>query len=69
MEAAGKKLAKPCNRHIGGKLGTLILNNFVEKGWITKDKPGDKYYYITEKGQNEFTRLGIDLSQIKSEEQ
>jgi hypothetical protein len=40
----------------------------VENGWLTKDKPTDKHFYITDKGQKEFTKLGIDISQIKSEE-
>ena len=62
-----KKPVKTCYEHIGGKLGQLLLVQFVEKGWITKDNPMDRHYYITEKGQKEFTKLGIDLSLIKAE--
>lgn len=61
------KPAKTCFEHIGGKLGMLLLYNFVDKGWIAKDNPSNKDFYITEKGHEEFTKLGIDLSQIKSE--
>lgn len=61
-----KKPAKVCYEHIGGRLGMLLLEQFILKGWISKDDPADKHYYITEKGSLEFTKLGIDLSQIKS---
>lgn len=62
-----RKPAKTCYEHIGGKLGQLLLEQFVEKGWIAKDNPIDRHYYITEKGQKEFTKLGVDLSQIQPE--
>ncbi|HEY4785734.1 MAG TPA: hypothetical protein VIH57_06780 [Bacteroidales bacterium] len=63
-----KKLAKTCTTHIGGRLGRLLMEQFVAKGWIAKEKPGDKYYVITTDGEKEFTKLGIDLNQIKAEE-
>lgn len=63
-----KKPAKLCYTHIGGKLGTLLLEQFIDKGWIAKEKSSDKHFYITDTGQEEFTKLGLDLSQIKSEE-
>jgi DNA-binding PadR family transcriptional regulator len=61
------KPAKLCFEHIGGKLGMLLLDTFIEKSWIAKENPTDKHYYITDKGQKEFTKMGLDLSQIKSE--
>ena len=61
-----KKPAKVCYEHIGGRLGMLLLDQFISKGWLAKDNPADKHYYITEKGVFEFTKLGIDLSEIKS---
>lgn len=65
--STGRKPAKVCYEHIGGKLGQLLLEQFVEKGWIAKDSPTNKHYYITDKGQEEFTKMGLDLSQIKAE--
>jgi DNA-binding PadR family transcriptional regulator len=62
-----KKLAKPCYTHVGGTLGRLLLEQFVKKGWIKKNKPSDKYFFITEKGEKEFTKLGVDLSEVKAE--
>mgnify|MGYP003579730243 CR=1 FL=1 len=62
------KLAKMCYSHIGGKLGQLLAETFTEKGWIAKNSPAAKHFYITESGQKEFEKLGIDTSQIKSEE-
>jgi len=66
-ETTDRKPAKTCFEHIGGKLGMLLLEQFVEKGWIAKDKATDKHFYITGKGESEFAKLGVDLSQIKSE--
>ncbi|AZB07353.1 ArsR family transcriptional regulator [Chryseobacterium sp. G0162] len=60
-----RKPAKKCYEHIGGKLGQLLLEQFIDKGWITKDNSIDRHYYITEKGEKEFTKLGVDLSKIK----
>jgi hypothetical protein len=62
------KPAKLCYEHIGGKLGQLLLENFADKEWIAKKTPTDKHFYITELGQKEFTKLGIDISKIKSED-
>jgi len=61
------KPAKLCFEHIGGKLGELLLETFIDKKYIAKDKPINKHFYITEKGQKEFTKMGLDLSQIKNE--
>ncbi|MCP2028943.1 hypothetical protein L1276_004122 [Flavobacterium sp. HSC-32F16] len=63
-----QKPAKMCYEHIGGKLGQLLAVSFAEKGWIAKKKPSDKHFYITDLGQKEFTKLGIDISEIKSED-
>lgn len=61
-----RKPAKLCYEHLGGKLGELLLEQFIARNWIAKEKPGDKHLFITEKGEKEFTKLGVDLSQIKS---
>lgn len=61
------KPAKICYDHIGGKLGAMLLKMCIEQRWIQKVDPADKHFFITEKGQTEFTRLGLDLSQITSE--
>ena len=61
------KPAKLCYEHIGGKLGSLLLKKFLEKGWLEKMNATDKNFYITVKGEHEFAKLGIDLSEIKTE--
>ncbi len=66
MKATEKKTAKLCYEHIGGKLGNLLLEQFVDKGWLAKEHLTDKNFYITEKGTKEFKKLGIDLSLIHS---
>ena len=62
---SNRKPAKPCYTHIGGKLGSLLMEQFIEKGWIQKNNSADKEYFITEKGEREFKKLGVDLSEIK----
>ena len=66
-QTSSKLPAKICYSHIGGKLGLLLLEKFVEKGWIEKENPKAKHFYITDKGQKEFSKLGVDLTQIKTE--
>jgi expansin (peptidoglycan-binding protein) len=61
------KPAKKCYEHLGGKLGELLLENFADKKWIAKKTPDDKHFYITELGEKELIKLGIDLTKIKSE--
>lgn len=63
-----QKPAKMCYEHIGGKLGQLLAVTFAEKGWIAKKNPTDKHFYITDLGEKEFTKLGIDITQIKPED-
>ncbi len=67
IKQANVKSVKICYTHIGGKLGTLLFEQFITKGWIKKANGEDKHFSITEKGQKEFTKPGLDLSQIKSE--
>ncbi|WP_276381711.1 ArsR family transcriptional regulator [Flavobacterium sp. H4147] len=62
-----EKPAKMCYEHIGGKLGQLLAVTFAEKGWIAKKDRADKHFYITSLGEKEFSKLGLDISQIKSE--
>lgn len=46
----------------------LLMEAFIDKGWIAKKNPGDKHFYITEAGIKGFSRLGVDLSPIKPED-
>lgn len=66
-ESPKQKPAKMCYSHIGGKLGQLLAVTFAEKGWIEKKNNSDKHFYITDLGEKEFTKLGIDIAEIKSE--
>ena len=58
---------KTCYNHIGGKLGTLLMEEFIKKEWITKSRATDKQFYITPLGEKEFAKLGIDLLEIQQE--
>jgi DNA-binding PadR family transcriptional regulator len=67
MPAHKKLPAKKCFSHIGGKLGSLLIEHFIEKEWVVANGRTEKHFSITEKGKKEFEKLGIDLSQIKEE--
>jgi hypothetical protein len=56
--------AKRCYSHIGGKLGALLMEASEINGWIAKARQG-KHFYVTAKGQKEFAKLGVDLSQLE----
>jgi len=66
-QSSNKIPPKTCYSHLGGKLAQLLLEKFVENGWIEKENPKAKHFYIADKGQKEFSKLGIDLAQIKTE--
>jgi len=57
--------AKMCYSHLGGKLGNLLMEAFIDKGWIAHEKGTAKNYYVTPKGEKEFSKLGVDLTQIE----
>jgi hypothetical protein len=59
--------AKMCYSHIGGKLGTLLMETFMDKGWLQKGADDDKHFQVTPKGEREFRKIGVDISQIKTE--
>lgn len=40
------------------------MEQFIEKQWIARGHPAQRDYYITEKGVEEFTKIGIDLSLV-----
>ncbi|WP_143304965.1 ArsR family transcriptional regulator [Chitinophaga vietnamensis] len=65
-DKASVKPVKLCYSHIGGKLGSLLIDNFIEKGWIARDPDSNKHYYLTPAGEKGLTKMGIDISQIKS---
>ncbi|RZK43326.1 MAG: ArsR family transcriptional regulator [Pedobacter sp.] len=61
------KPAKICYDHIGGKLGSLFMEKCIAEGWIKQTERSAHLFQITEKGTEEFQKLGLDLSQIKEE--
>jgi DNA-binding PadR family transcriptional regulator len=58
---------KSCYSHIGGRLGNLLMEQFIEKEWIKKTESNERLYYITTQGKAAFTQMGIDLSLIPVE--
>jgi hypothetical protein len=63
MSTDSRIVVKTCYNHIGGKLGNLLLEQFVEKGWIKKE-PSAKHFYLTQTGKTEFEKLGIGLTTL-----
>jgi predicted transcriptional regulator len=56
-EVKGRK----CYDHLGGKLGAILLNNLLENNWIQLEDDKTTVYIVTEKGKNEFKKMGITL--------
>lgn len=65
--ATGHIPAKPCYEHLGGKLGDLLMQRFIELGWMERNGPAERHYHLTPEGENGFGKLGVDLSRIKRE--
>lgn len=60
---AEQKQIKSCFSHLGGKFGNRLAVRFEALGWIEQDSQS-KHFLITDKGEKEFTKLGIDLSDL-----
>ena len=58
---------KLCYSHVGGRLGSLLTELYLEKGWIKQTEENERMYYITPKGKKSFTDMGVDLSLIPEE--
>lgn len=63
-ENVQRKTAKTCYEHLGGKLGELLMEHFVLKGWLVKQNSSNKNYFVSDKGVEGFSKIGIDLSKI-----
>lgn len=59
--------AKLCFSHLGGKLGTLLMEQLIKKGWFAKHTAADRHYHVTATGRKELQKLGVDLSQVPVE--
>lgn len=56
--------AKCCYGHLGGLLGDRLFDRMLELGWFRQDV-GEKTFSLTERGTEEFTKLGIDPYETK----
>jgi|AGTN01.3.fsa_nt_gi hypothetical protein len=63
MDNKSKKKLKGrnCYGHLGGKLGERILERLIELDWVKLEEGKSTVYEITEKGNVELTKLGVNL--------
>jgi predicted transcriptional regulator len=53
--------ARSCYGHLGGTLGERIFEQFLLLGWFEHDEDKTTVYKITPKGEEELTKLGVDI--------
>ncbi len=59
--STGKRTARSCYGHLGGKLGNQLFARIIELAWF-EPKPGTSTVYtVTEKGYEELAKLGINM--------
>ncbi|MCH1952303.1 hypothetical protein MCJ35_24130 [Enterocloster sp. OA13] len=58
-EIVGRK----CYDHLGGKLGNTLLEFLVQQQWIELKSGTSTTYALTQKGYENFLKLGLDLPQ------
>jgi predicted transcriptional regulator len=61
MEKNKEIKGRKCYDHLGGKLGTVLLENLLENNWIKLEENKTTVYIVTEKGKKEFKKMGIEL--------
>jgi len=63
MKTNEKKVlsARTCYGHLGGELGNRLFQRLVELGWLEKDGQKSTVFLLTPRGEEELTRLGINI--------
>ena len=56
-EFTGKK----CYDHLGGKLGAALFEFLVQQEWIRLKQGTPTAYIVTEKGYDNFLKMGLEL--------
>lgn len=60
--------AKRCHSHIGGQLGTLLMEHFITVKWVEPVEGNERLFAITTKGKKGFAEMGVDVSLIAEQE-
>lgn len=50
-----------CYGHLGGKLGEKLMIRLIELEWLQLEEGKSTVYEMTEKGYEEFKKLGVNL--------
>jgi len=56
-----KPTGRRCYDHLGGRLGSELLEFYLGQGWIELDEGKSTVYVITEKGYEEFRKMGLNI--------
>lgn len=57
-----KVTARKCYGHIGGELGERIFKRLIELEWLKLEAGKSTVYEVTEKGYEEFNKLGVNVN-------
>lgn len=52
---------RKCYDHLGGRLGSALLDFYLKQGWIVLDEGKSTVYVITETGRAAFGNMGLVL--------
>lgn len=58
---AKKMTGRKCYDHLGGKLGAELFEFYLSQKWIVLDEGKSTVYVITEKGYDEFKKMGLHI--------
>jgi hypothetical protein len=61
MEKSKEIKGRKCYDHLGGKLGTILLNTLLENNWIELEEDKKTVYIVIEKEKKEFKKMGIEI--------
>jgi DNA-binding transcriptional ArsR family regulator len=58
--------ARSCYDHIAGALGVSLHDVLVAQGWLTSDGARSSAYSLTQNGERELAKMGIDVARLRA---
>ncbi len=59
MKQEKRLTGRKCYDHLGGRLGAMLLELYLQNGWIVLEEGKSTVYAVTPKGEEAFGQMGL----------